>query len=126
MAKKIRVPKDGPVWHKSAEEATLDKMPKFNGHACGTGPHSDSKYNRAKQKRSWQREIDWQGARTRGPLPFVRSLAAVGFREGRSSVGNFRPISIGSLSKNRHSYLSESGGSVNDYEIRGGLARDRR
>ena len=68
---KRRVPKDGPVWRKSAEEATLDKMPKFNAHVCGTGPHGDVKYNRAKQKRAWLRELDRQGTRNRGSLPFL-------------------------------------------------------
>ena len=68
--KKRRIPKDGPVWHRSSEEATLDKMPKFNAHACGTGPHGDVRYNRAKQKSAWQRELYRQEARYRGPLPF--------------------------------------------------------
>jgi len=69
MPKRKRVSKSGPIWHKSAEEATLDKMPKFNAHACGTGPHGDLKYNRAKQKRNWQRELDQRGARNCGPRP---------------------------------------------------------
>lgn len=77
--KKRAVPKTGPVWHRSAEEATLDRMPKFNAHACGTGAHGDAKYNRAKQKRSWQQDIDREGARNRGPLP-VRALHDEGRR----------------------------------------------
>lgn len=70
MAKKKRerVSKSGPVWHRTAEQATLDQMPKYNAHACGTGAHGDAKYNRAKQKRTWQQELDREGARTRGRL----------------------------------------------------------
>ena len=68
--KKRSIPKDGPVWRRSAEEATLDRMPKYNAHACGTGPYGDAKYNRAKQKQAWRRELDRQEARTRGPLPY--------------------------------------------------------
>ena len=62
MAKrKRRVPKDGPVWRRTAEQATLDKMPKYNAHACKTGAHGDSKYNRARQKRDWRREMRSEG-----------------------------------------------------------------
>ena len=43
-----------PVWHVSAEEATLRKMPRYNGFACGHGPHGDAKYNRTKEKRRWR------------------------------------------------------------------------
>lgn len=78
--KKTRVPKSGPVWRKSAEEATLDRMPKFNAHACGTGPHGDAKYNRARQKSAWQKEIAQEGARTRGCLPFSSNAC----RRGRA------------------------------------------
>ena len=49
--------KTGPVWHRSAVEATLDAMPRYNGHACGTGAHGDTKYNRTKQKRAWRNEL---------------------------------------------------------------------
>ena len=73
MPKKKRIPKSGPVWRRSAEEATLDKMPKYNAHACGTGPHGDAKYNRAKEKQAWKRELDRQGVRNRGPLLFQQS-----------------------------------------------------
>ena len=72
--KKGRVAKSGPVWHVSAEEATLRQMPKYNAHACGTGPHGDAKYNRARQKSAWQREMSREGARTRGRLPFPGPL----------------------------------------------------
>lgn len=27
----------GAVWHMSSEQATLAKMPKYNGYACGYG-----------------------------------------------------------------------------------------
>ena len=73
MPKKKHIPKSGPVWRRSAEEATLDKMPKYNAHACGTGPHGDAKYNRAKEKQAWKRELDRQGVRNRRPLLFRQS-----------------------------------------------------
>lgn len=73
--KKNRVPKNGPVWHRTAEQATLDQMPKYNAYACGTGAHGDAKYNRAKQKRAWQREMDQQGARNRERLSFLACSA---------------------------------------------------
>ena len=69
--RKQRIPKSGPVWRKSAEEATLAKMPKYNAHACGTGPHGDAKYNRAKQKEAWRRETRNEDARSRGRLRFT-------------------------------------------------------
>ena len=56
-SKKKRVSKSGPVWHRSAEEATLDTMPKYNGYACGIGVHGDVKYNRARQKSAWQKDL---------------------------------------------------------------------
>ena len=49
-------PKTGPVWKVSSLEATRLAKPRFNGFACGHGAHGDSKYNRAKVKRSWQHE----------------------------------------------------------------------
>ncbi|MBQ9041918.1 MAG: hypothetical protein IJ111_03800 [Eggerthellaceae bacterium] len=73
--KKSRVPKSGPVWHRTPEQATLDQMPKYNAHACGTGAHGDTKYNRAKQKRNWQRDLNREDARTRGRLPFGSPVA---------------------------------------------------
>ena len=75
-AKRAAVPKTGPVWRRSAEQATLDQMPKFNGHACKTGAHGDAKYNRAKSKRAWQKEtirqLNQEGTRPRGSLPFCQ------------------------------------------------------
>ena len=50
--------KSGPVWRRSAEQATLDAMPKYNGHAVGAGSHGDRKYNRARSKRDFER---WLG-----------------------------------------------------------------
>ena len=70
---KRAVAKSGPVWHQSAEEATLARMPKYNAHACGTGAHGDAKYNRARQKRAWQKELNNEGPRNRGGLPLLRS-----------------------------------------------------
>lgn len=77
MAKKKRARKSGPVWHLSAEEATLSEMPKYNGHACGSGVHGDTKYNRTKQKRAWKQQVS-QEARTRGPLLLGHDRAMTG------------------------------------------------
>lgn len=98
--KKPRIPKDGPVWRRTAEEATLDKMPKYNAHACGTGPHGDAKYNRARQKRAWEREIGQQGARNRG-LPLFAPEAA--FEAAWPSMGRFRRIASPSLNHRKGS-----------------------
>ena len=32
----------GAVWHMSSEQATLAKMPKYNGYACGYGAHGNA------------------------------------------------------------------------------------
>ena len=73
MAKKKRkrLPQTGAVWHRSAEQATLDQMPKYNAHICKTGPHGNAKYDRAKAKRDWQRDISRESARNRGRFPFL-------------------------------------------------------
>ena len=69
MAKrKHKVPKTGAVWHLSAEEATMLNKPQFNGHAIKSGPHGDVKYNRARDKRAWRKELQQQRASYRGPL----------------------------------------------------------
>ena len=68
--KKRSIPKSGPVWHRTAEEATLARMPKYNAHACGTGAHGDAKYNRARQKQAWRKELHGEGPCIRGGLPF--------------------------------------------------------
>ena len=68
--RKCSVPKNGPVWRQSAEEATLARMPKYNAYACGTGAHGDAKYNRARQKQAWIRELDNEGPANRGAFPF--------------------------------------------------------
>lgn len=57
--KKNKPPKIGPVFSMTAEGATLSKMPKCNGFACGTGAHGDRKYNRAKEKRKWKRDMGY-------------------------------------------------------------------
>ena len=79
--KKHRVAPNGPVWHRSAEQATLDRMPKFNGHACGTGAHGDAKYNRSKHKQAWRKELrserlHSEEARNRGSLPLCATCHA--------------------------------------------------
>ena len=63
---RTRVPKSGPVWQQSSVEATLAKMPRYNAHACGTGPHGDTGYNRARSKRSWKNDPYIKGACNRG------------------------------------------------------------
>ncbi len=74
--RKKRVPKNGAVWHLSAEEATLAKMPKFNGHACGTGIHGDTKYNRSRSKRAWKQELARE-TRNRGSHSFGKDIPLV-------------------------------------------------
>ena len=73
-------PKTGPVWHMSAEEATLAKKPRYNGYACGHGAHGDAKYDRAKAKRAWKHSMEREGALRgpfllAGPATFRRSLS---------------------------------------------------
>ncbi len=70
--RKGRVPKGNVVWHQSAEEATLAGKPHFNGYACGHGAHGDAKYNRARAKRAWRRQLGQEGA-SRGSLSFLPS-----------------------------------------------------
>ena len=83
--RKNRVAKTGAVWHRTAEEATLYRMPKFNAHACGTGVHGDVKYNRAKQKRAWQREMHREGARGSGSLLLWADIRWVCARSQRTA-----------------------------------------
>lgn len=58
MAKKRKAPKTGPVWHQTSIEATLSRMPHYNGHACAHGPQGDTKYNRQKAIRQFKKELD--------------------------------------------------------------------
>ena len=59
MGKKAKkYQKDGAVFYMNATEATLAQMPKYNGHACGTGAHGDRKYNRRKAEREFRRNLD--------------------------------------------------------------------
>ncbi|MBR3691045.1 MAG: hypothetical protein IKL97_08135 [Eggerthellaceae bacterium] len=75
MAKKKnrKVPKTGPVWRMSAEEATLAGKPHYNGFACGSGAHGDCKYNRTRVNRTWQKEIRNEGA-SRGPFESIQAF----------------------------------------------------
>ena len=59
----------GAVWHMFSEQATLAKMPKYNGYACGYGAHGNAKYHRAKSKRAWKAQMQKEGA-SRGSFPF--------------------------------------------------------
>lgn len=63
-----KAPRGNVVWHQTAEEATLAAKPRYNGYACGHGAHGDAKYNRAKAKRAWRRDIGREGA-SRGSFP---------------------------------------------------------
>ena len=58
----------GAVWHMSSEQATLAKMPKYNGYAYGYGAHGNAKYHRAKSKRAWKAQMQKEGA-SRGSFP---------------------------------------------------------
>lgn len=70
--KRKKVAKTGAVWHQSAEEATLAKMPRYDAWACGHGPHGTAGYARAKEKRAWQKQMRQEGARTGSFLFFTR------------------------------------------------------
>ena len=60
----------GAVWHMSSEQATLAKMPKYNGYVCGYGAHGNTKYHRAKSKRAWKAQMQKEGA-SRGSFLIV-------------------------------------------------------
>ncbi len=77
MSKKSKAkkpPKNGAVWHLSSEEATLAKKPHYNAYICRSGPHGATKYDRTQQKRQWKKELNLEGARTRGPLPVMADM----------------------------------------------------
>lgn len=79
MSKKKRASKTGPVWHQSSDEATLAKKPLYNGFACGHGAHGNAKYCRAKEKRTWEKQLKREGASHEAPFyfpPRERSLFA--------------------------------------------------
>ena len=82
--KKTRVPKTGPVWKQTAEEATLAKMPRYNAYACGHGAHGDAKYNRAKSKRMWKQNLEADRARNRGPYLYASLRARVAASSNRN------------------------------------------
>ncbi len=65
-----KVPKTGAIWKLSKEEATLANKPRYNPYACGHGAHGNTKYNRAKEKRSWKQAFNNERTSYRGPLPF--------------------------------------------------------
>lgn len=66
--KKHSVPKTGAVWRQTSEEVTLAKMPRYDAFAGGYGPHGSKKYDRAKVKQDWRRQIGQEGA-SRGSFP---------------------------------------------------------
>ena len=77
MSKKKRASKAGPVWHQSSDEATLAKKPLYNGFACGHGAHGNAKYCRAKEKRTWEKQLKREGASHEAPsrFPTARALS---------------------------------------------------
>ena len=92
--KKKAVPKSGPIWHQSAEEATLAQMPKFNAYACRAGVHGDTKYNRARGKQAWRNEsrneLRNEGPRMSGGLPFGEFGRVQSWEQQHSKL--FQPI----------------------------------
>ena len=72
-AKLAKSSKGSVVWHLSADEATLAEKPHYNGFACGHGVQGDTKYNRAKMKRTWKNELRREGA-SRGSFDFYITL----------------------------------------------------
>lgn len=76
--RKKTVSKTGPIWHQSAEEATLAKKPRYNGFAVGHGIQGDVKYNRAKEKRAWKKQLRKEGA-SNGSLHCLWAYFPAGF-----------------------------------------------
>lgn len=74
LAKSPRGAKSSVVWHLSADEATLAEKPHYNGFACGHGVQGDTKYNRAKMKRTWKNELRREGA-SRGSFDFYAVIS---------------------------------------------------
>lgn len=66
--KRHHVAKSGPLVI-NAELVWQTKKPRYNGYACGYGKHGDNKYNRAREKRGWQRDFDSRSS-GKGLLPF--------------------------------------------------------
>lgn len=92
-AAKGRVAKTGAVWRMTAEEATLAHKPRYNGFACGHGAHGETKYSRAKAKRTWQKQLNREGA-SRGsflygvpPMPVVRKRGELRYNAEVSATG---------------------------------------
>ena len=71
----------GAVWHMSLEQATLAKMPKYNGY----GAHGNVKYHRAKSKRAWKAQMQKEGASWGSFLIVGYVLRGVYGFSGRSS-----------------------------------------
>ena len=55
--KNVPTPKTNTFIVLTSEEATRMTMPKYNTHAIGHGAHGDCKYNRAKERRQFKREL---------------------------------------------------------------------
>lgn len=99
MSKKKRVPKTGPVWHQSAEEAALAKKHRYNGFACGHGAHGAAKYCRAKEKRGWEKQLRREGASHEAPSflllarpPYTTAALAHARRSARQASAPGAPV----------------------------------
>lgn len=55
---KPRMTEDGRILVMDSIEATLAKMPKYDGFAIRGGIHGDTEYNRRKEKRDFRRQLD--------------------------------------------------------------------
>lgn len=71
--KKRRAAKSGPLVVE-AELVWQARKPRYSGYACGYGKHGDSKYNRARAKDAWRRDIDSRSP-GKGLLPFCALLS---------------------------------------------------
>lgn len=81
------------VYHLSATENTLRKMPKFNPYQTGHGVIGDTKYNRRKTKRELRKLIDeqgWADAHERYMLSMIDQRLSRTHMVGYSSLRGYR------------------------------------
>lgn len=53
-----QVTEDGRIVVMTSLEATRAQMPKYDGFVVRGGVHGDTKYNRRKEKRDFERQLD--------------------------------------------------------------------
>lgn len=92
-SKRNRVPKGDVVWRQTAEEATLARKPYYNAFACGHGVHGDTKYNRAKEKRTWKRNLQKGASQGSFLLAMVCSRLQVGSKQRQCTIAVLLPPS---------------------------------